>query len=40
MSKNRYISPEIEAVNITKTDILTGSDVIIDGSGLFDDTQD
>lgn len=39
MLKKTYTSPEIDAVVIAESDILSGSDVIIDGSDLFDETQ-
>ena len=35
----KYISPEIKLTEITKADILTASDVLIDGSGLFDEEK-
>ena len=35
----KYIRPELEAVVITEKDILNGSDVLIDGSGLFGEDQ-
>ena len=35
MKKNKYISPEIEAVKLTVEDIINGSYVLIDGSELF-----
>lgn len=35
----KYISPEIKLEEITQTDILAASDVLIDGSGLFDEQQ-
>ena len=35
----KYISPEIKLIEITQNDILVGSDVLIDGSGLFDEQQ-
>ena len=33
----KYISPEIVLTSISAKDILTASDVLIDGSGLFDE---
>lgn len=33
--KKNYISPELEALKLTKEDILSQSDVLIDGSDLF-----
>lgn len=33
--KKNYISPELEALKLAKEDILSGSDVLIDGSDLF-----
>ncbi len=38
----KYLTPSIEKVVLTEKDILTGSDVLIDGSDLFgtDETQD
>ena len=38
--KKNYISPEINTTLLTNADILNGSDVIIDGSGLFGDTNE
>ena len=35
MNKMAYTKPEFEAVELTKQDILNGSDVLIDGSDLF-----
>ena len=35
MMKREYIKPEIEKIAITNTDILNGSDVLVDGSDLF-----
>lgn len=35
--KKNYTSPEINLTSITSADILNGSDVIIDGSSLFDE---
>lgn len=38
--KNVYITPEVSVCTLSKNDILNGSDVIIDGSGLFDEAND
>lgn len=35
----KYTKPELEAVAVTESDILNGSDVLIDGSGLFGEDQ-
>jgi len=39
MLKKEYETPLALLVIISKSDILSGSDVLIDGSGLFDDEQ-
>ncbi len=35
----KYVKPEIEMTVLTNADILNGSDVLIDGSDLFDTTE-
>jgi len=35
MPKKTYTSPEIDAVVIAESDILSGSDVLINGEDLF-----
>ena len=37
--KNKYIPPEIGVILLANSDILNGSDVIIDGSSLFNDEE-
>lgn len=37
--KKTYNAPEIQAVELTNADILNGSDVLINGSELFDEAQ-
>lgn len=37
--KNKYIPPELGVILLTNSDILNGSDVIIDGSSLFNDEE-
>ncbi len=37
--KKKYTAPEITTTALTNADILNGSDVLIDGSSLFDDAQ-
>ena len=39
MKKDSYIKPEMILVAITEKDILAQSDVLIDGSGLFDEEK-
>lgn len=35
--KKNYTTPEINLTALTNADILNGSDVLIDGSSLFDE---
>lgn len=39
VNKKKYLSPQVETVLLTIEDILNGSDVLIDGSELFGETQ-
>ena len=40
MLKKEYVSPKIQTcIFVTSTDILLGSDVLIDSSGLFDEDE-
>ena len=40
MLKKEYASPKIQTcIFVTSTDILLGSEVLIDSSGLFDDDE-
>ena len=35
----KYFAPEVNFTKITLNDILSGSDVLIDGSGLFEEQE-
>ena len=37
MTKKMYISPELNTQNLSLSDILNGSDVLINGEDLFGD---
>ena len=39
MQKKKYVNPEITAVALTQGDILSGSDVLINGEDLFGEPQ-
>ena len=40
MNKKHYSAPTLEATLISQSDILAQSDVLIDGSDLFADSED
>lgn len=37
--KKTYTTPELGVCTLSQNDILSGSDVLIDGSGLFDEAN-
>lgn len=39
MVKNTYQTPTLNITVMSQSDVLASSDVLIDGSGLFDDRQ-
>ena len=40
MTKFNYVKPEVQLVALSEKDILAGSDVLIDGSTLFEEVVD
>lgn len=38
--KKKYLTPEFDAVMLSKEDVLAASDVLIDGSDLFGTTEE
>ena len=40
MTKFNYVKPEVQLVALTEKDILAGSDVLIDGKSLFEETTE
>lgn len=38
--KKQYFKPQLEEIKLSKEDILSGSDVLINGENLFGTTQE